>query len=424
VALELINLLNRMVEMGASDLHLKVGSHPGLRIDGKVKQQVDMPIVMADETESLLHEILSPDQVHAFDEEGDLDCAYTVAGLARFRINVLTQRGTVGLVLRVIPDEIPELESLGLPQACMDMALKPRGLVLVTGPTGSGKSTTLAAMVDYINRNVEGHILTMEDPLEFLHDDKLSYVTQREIGTDCKSFQQALRRGLRQDPDVILIGELRDLTTIELALTAAETGHLVMGTLHTTSAISTVDRIIDVFPTDAQDQVRVQLSNALQGVISQGLIPKIGGGRVAATEVLICTDGVRSLIREGKTSQMLNFLQTGAKYGMNTLEQSLVDLVNAGVITAEDAVSTANRPQDVRRAVRMPPNTQMDPMAGHGSGGAPPPPARQQPRQVAQQPRPASPPPQQPSGPQGTPPQPGAGPPRRGRRKGGLFDRG
>ena len=316
------------------------------------------------------------------------------------------------MVLRVIPDQIPDLDSLGLPDACRELANRPRGMVLVTGPTGSGKSTTLAAMVDHINGSREGHILTMEDPLEFVHEDKSCYVTQREIGTDCKSFGQALRRGLRQDPDVILIGELRDLETIEMALTAAETGHLVMATMHTTNAISSVDRIIDVFPHEAQEQIRIQLSNALHGVVSQTLLTRVGGGQIAASEVLICTDGVRSLIREGKTAQMLNFLQTGSKVGMNTLEQSLVDLVNAGEITPVDAIHAANRPQDVRRAVRMPSQVGGigDALAGtpRKASSSPAPPRVSRPSPQADAPTPQS---------------PAASPLRRSTRKGGLFDR-
>jgi twitching motility protein PilT len=272
-----------------------------------------------------------------------------VKDLARFRVNALHQRTAVGVVIRQIPDQIPDARKLGLPQICLDLAAKPRGLVLVTGPTGSGKSTTLAAMIDYINQTEHGHILTMEDPLEFVHPDKKCFVTQRQIGQDCASFREGLRRALRQDPDVILIGEMRDLETISMAISAAETGHLVFGTLHTTSAISTVDRIIDVFPTDAQQQVRVQMGSTLQGVISQTLVPKVGGGRVAAREILVATDAVKSLIREGKSQQILNLMQTGKQYGMTTLEDELLKAYTDGLITGDDAVSKANRPDDVRK---------------------------------------------------------------------------
>jgi twitching motility protein PilT len=264
-------------------------------------------------------------------------------------------------VIRQIPSQIPTVEDLGLPGICTELAAKPRGLVLVTGPTGSGKSTTLAAMIDWINRNRSGHILTMEDPVEFVHEDKNCYVTQRQIGQDCHDFAEALRRALRQDPDTILIGEMRDLETIALAISAAETGHLVFGTLHTTSAISTVDRILDVFPPDQQQQVRVQLSSSLQGVISQCLLPRLGGGRVAAHEILVATSAVRSLIREGKTPQILNVLQTGAKSGMRSLENVLASYVQEGIVDLDDAIAKANRADeviklagDVRRSAAMP----------------------------------------------------------------------
>ncbi len=363
--IELAELLRDMVESGASDLHVKAGSYPGFRIDGKILSQEKYGTLTPEMTRLLALELMSEDQRHVFEEEGDLDCSHAVKDLARFRVNILTQRSSVGLVIRQIPDQIPSADDLNLPQVCKDLALKPRGLVLVTGPTGSGKSTTLAAMVDYINSNEEGHILTMEDPLEFIHKDKKCFINQRQIGSDCKNFAQALRRALRQDPDVILIGEMRDLETIELAITAAETGHLVLGTLHTTSAISTVDRIIDVFPTDAQQQVRVQLATTLQGVISQCLVKKIGGGRAAAHEILIATDGVRSLIREGKTPQMLNFLQTGSRHGMSTLEQKLVELVNSGQVSMDEALGKANRPDEVAKNAKVPSGRMQD-MGGMG----------------------------------------------------------
>ena len=341
-----------MVHQGASDLHLKVGNFPGLRKDGKIQLQEKFGVMSAEDVRTLAFSMMNKEQKEVFEEEGDLDLSYSLPGQARFRVNVLMQRETTGIVIRLIPEAIPTAEQLGLPPICLELSEKPRGLVLVTGPTGSGKSTTLAAMIDHINSTDEGHILTMEDPVEFIHQDKKSFVTQRQIGLDCKSFSQALRRALRQDPDVILIGEMRDLETISLAISAAETGHLVFGTLHTTSAISTVDRIIDVFPSDAQQQVRVQLSGTLQGVLSQCLIPKVGGGRIAARETLVATDAVRSLIREGKTPQLLNLLQTGSKFGMATLEQELVRLVNQGLITLEDAVAKANRPDEVERNAR------------------------------------------------------------------------
>ena len=327
---------------------------------------------MPDQTSDLARQLMTPEQWERFQKDKDIDFSYAVKDLARFRVNALHQRNACGVVVRVIPDQIPDAKKLGLPQICLDLAAKPRGLVLVTGPTGSGKSTTLAAMIDYINQNEHGHILTMEDPLEFVHPDKNCFVTQRQIGQDCSSFREGLRRALRQDPDVILIGEMRDLETISMAISAAETGHLVFGTLHTTSAISTVDRIIDVFPTDAQQQVRVQMSSTLQGVISQTLVPKVGGGRVAAREILVATDAVKSLIREGKSSQILNLMQTGRQYGMTTLEDELLRSYSEGLITGDDAVSKANRPDDIRRRLAEVPvkaNGAARPaMAGAGAG--------------------------------------------------------
>ena len=349
MSLSIENLLREMVRKGASDLHIKAGSAPGFRIDGEVQQQDEFGRLTPDQTADLARQLMAPEQWERFMKEKDIDFSHAVKDLARFRVNALHQRTAVGIVVRQIPDQIPDAKKLGLPQICLDLAAKPRGLVLVTGPTGSGKSTTLAAMIDFINQTEHGHILTMEDPLEFVHPDKKCYVTQRQIGQDCNSFREGLRRALRQDPDVILIGEMRDLETISMAISAAETGHLVFGTLHTTSAISTVDRIIDVFPTDAQQQVRVQMSSTLQGVISQTLVPKVGGGRVAAREILVATDAVKSLIREGKSAQILNLMQTGRQYGMTTLEDELLKAYTEGLITGDDAVSKANRPDDVRK---------------------------------------------------------------------------
>ncbi len=349
MSLAIHDLLRTMVHQGASDLHVKAGTAPGFRIDGEVKAQDQFGTLTPEATADLAKQLMTPDQWQRFQAEKDLDFSFAVKDLARFRVNALHQRSAVGIVVRQIPDQIPDARKLGLPQICLDLAAKPRGLVLVTGPTGSGKSTTLAAMIDYINQTEHGHILTMEDPLEFVHPDKQCFVTQRQIGQDCNSFREGLRRALRQDPDVILIGEMRDLETISMAITAAETGHLVFGTLHTTSAISTVDRIIDVFPTDAQQQVRVQLAGTLQGVVSQTLVAKVGGGRVAAREILVATDAVRSLIREAKSAQILNLMQTGRQYGMTTLEDELLRSYAEGLITADDCIAKANRPEDVRR---------------------------------------------------------------------------
>ena len=344
------SLLKGMIQFDASDLHLKVGSPPGYRISGEIRPLQDMEMLRPADTLDLARQVLSEAQFVEFDLCGDFDSAYSIPGVARFRLNVMKQRGSISLVFRKIPVEIPNLEALGLPAVCRELAMKPRGLVLVTGPTGSGKSTSLAAMIDYRNANERGHILTMEDPVEFVHCDKMSYVNQREIGSDTETFTSALKRALRQDPDVILVGEMRDLETISMGVTAAETGHLVFGTLHTTGATQTVDRIIDVFPPDQQQQIRVQLAATLQGVISQVLVPKVGGGRVAAHEVMLGTDAIKACIREGKSSQMQNVLQTGSKVGMQLLDNTLIQLVKAGTITVEDAIAKAHTPDVIRRS--------------------------------------------------------------------------
>ncbi len=341
-------LLELMVKKEASDLHLKVGSPPGLRIHGELIPIDGMPPLTPQSVRDYCEELLATDgQRETYEKNLEIDFSYAVEGLSRFRVNLFHQRGACGAVLRKIPFDIPPLDSMGFPNVVRELCSKPRGLVLVTGPTGSGKSTTLAAMIDHINRTEHGHILTLEDPIEFVHEDKRCFINQREMGVDSKSFSNALRSALREDPDVILVGEMRDLETIALAITAAETGHLVFGTLHTTSAIQTIDRIIDVFPHDAQQQIRMQLSVVIQGVISQTLLPKQGGGRCCAQEIMIGTDAVRSLIREGKTQQLSNVLQTGTQFGMQTLETHLVKLVMSGLITADDACAKANSPQSV-----------------------------------------------------------------------------
>jgi twitching motility protein PilT len=336
--------LTKMVQCGGSDAHLKVGMPPGVRIEGTIQPQGEN-VLKPEHTEAIARALLDEDQWKVFAERGDLDCSYSIAGVARFRVNVMRQRGSISLVMRYIPEAIPTFEQLGLPAICKSLAQKPRGLVLVTGPTGSGKSTTLAAMVDLINSTHSGHILTMEDPIEFTHKDKKCYINQREIGSDTADFNEALRRALRQDPDVILIGELRDLETISLAVTAAETGHLVFGTLHTTSAGKTMDRIVNVFPPEQQTLIRMQLAGTLQGIISQTLIPKIGGGLTAALEVLVCTDAVRAIIRESKMAQLGSAMQTGKKYGMQTLEDHLNELMAKNVVSYEHAQAKANYPE-------------------------------------------------------------------------------
>jgi twitching motility protein PilT len=342
------DLLRVVVEREASDLHLKTGSPPVLRIHGALTPYGDARITPGEMQEALEH-ITTEEQRDSFAEEMELDFAYNITGVARFRVNAALQRGTISLVFRQVNWRIPSLEELGLPEVCKVLVMKPDGLILVTGPTGSGKSTTLAAMLDYLNERESRRVVTIEDPIEYLFQDKRCFITQRELGADTLSFAAALKRVLRQDPDVILVGELRDLETIATALTAAETGHLVLATLHTPSAPGAIDRIIDVFPPYQQTQIRSQLSTTLQGVFYQTLIPRVGGnGRVAAVEVMIATTAIRNLIREGKTYQMPNVIQTGTQYGMQTLNQALRDLIQRNVITPEAAFIKSDNPEELR----------------------------------------------------------------------------
>jgi twitching motility protein PilT len=337
-------LLARAVESGASDLHVTVGAAPAARIRGSLLPLPGTALFDADSTRTLLYRILTTEQQKRFEIDRQLDFSYGVPGLARFRVNVYQQRESVAAAFRVIPDSLKTLEELGLPEGLRSLTELPRGLVVVTGPTGSGKSTTLAALIDEINRNRTDHIITIEDPIEFLHRHKRCVVNQREIGVDAKSFSEALRAALRQDPDVILLGEMRDLETISTALTAAETGHLVFGTLHTQSAPSTIDRIIDVFPAEQQEQVRAQLAGALQGVVTQTLLPTADGqARVAALEIMLPDDAIRNLIRQGKVAQIYSYMQTGSRSGMQTMEQSLADLVVRHVISRETAFDVTSR---------------------------------------------------------------------------------
>src|SRR5881275_2793200 len=342
------DLLEQMVANGASDLHVTVGSPPAFRVRGHIVRAEGFEPFTSDDTRALLYRVLSSEQQKLFELNRQLDFAYAIPGLARFRVNVYYQRETVGAAFRLIPQDIKSLEELNLPQVLHVLAEKPRGLVLVTGPTGSGKSTTLAAIIDEINRNRSEHILTIEDPIEFLHRHKRCIVNQREIGPDALSFADGLRAALRQDPDVILVGEMRDLETIATALTAAETGHLVFGTLHTQSAPSTIDRIIDVFSPEQQEQVRIQIAGTLQGVVTQTLLPTIDGrGRVAALEILLPDDAVRNLIRQGKVEQIYSVMQTGTSKGMQTMEQALGELVLRRVVTVDTALSRSSRPDQL-----------------------------------------------------------------------------
>ncbi|MBX5470729.1 MAG: type IV pilus twitching motility protein PilT [Thermoleophilaceae bacterium] len=342
------------LEMKASDLHLTAGSPPMVRQRGRLTP-LNYPPLTPQETREVVYSILTNEQRKRLETDWQLDFAYAVPGKARFRVNVYFQRAAISAAFRVIPDEMPALGELGLPPVLADFTRKPRGFVLVTGPTGSGKSTTLAAMLDKINSERSEHILTIEDPIEFLHRHKRCIVNQRELGGDAQSFALALKAALRQDPDVILVGEMRDLETISTALTAAETGHLVFATLHTQDTAQTVDRIVDVFPPAQQQQVRVQLSVSLQGIVTQQLLPTADGqGRVVAAEVLVPTPAVRNLIREGKTHQIYSALQTGGAHGMQTMEAALADLVRQGKITRELAESRSSAPDELRRLMGMP----------------------------------------------------------------------
>ncbi|MEW5785529.1 MAG: type IV pilus twitching motility protein PilT [Bacillota bacterium] len=336
--MEINQLLKAAVEQGASDLHLTVNLAPVLRIDGRLLP-LQMPPLQEDDVVRLVNAVLSRDKLNIFEERGEVDLSYELPESGYFRINVYRQRGSIGAAFRVIRTSVATLADLGLPDSVAALARRQRGLILVTGPAGSGKSATLAAMTDLINREREYHVITLEDPIEYLHRHNRSMITQREIGRDSKSFPAALRAALRQDPDVIMVGEMRDLETISIAVTAAETGHLVMATLHTSSAAQTVERIIDIFPHNRQDQIRVQLASSLAGVISQRLLQrKEGPGRVPAVEVLTCTPAVRNLIRDGKIHQINSYMQTGARHGMQTMDKHLQILVDQGIISSEEAL--------------------------------------------------------------------------------------
>jgi twitching motility protein PilT len=330
-------LLREMLAAKASDLHLSSGNHPVMRVHGEIHFGKDQPVLSSADVSSLMNEIMTEKGTKDFAELRDADFAYEIAGLARFRVNVFEDRNGVGAVMRQIPIEIITTEKLGLPKACTDLCWLSKGLVVVTGPTGSGKSTTLAAMIDYINKNRSDHIITIEDPVEFVHKNIKCLVNQREVGQNTKSFKNALRAALREDPDIVLVGEMRDLETIAIAIETAETGHLVFGTLHTTTAVSTVDRIIDQFPTDRQAQIRVMLSESLKGVVAQVLCKRIGGGRIAAHEIVLGSPAVTNLIRDGKTFQLASVMQTSKQQGMVTMNDSLFALVQSKQVEAKEA---------------------------------------------------------------------------------------
>ncbi len=350
--MEIDTLLREMVGKKASDLHLRVGSPPMLRIDGKLTPIPNYPAFTVEDSESILNSIASSENKKKFESDLELDIAYSTSGVGRFRINVLKQRGTLAFAIRLVPFVIPTIDKLNLPSILKDLILKPRGLIVVTGPAGAGKSTTMAAMIDYLNETESRNIITIEDPIEYLHRNKKSIIAQRDLGEDTRSFDLALMHTLRQDPDVIYIGEMRDLTTISIAIRAAETGHLVLATLHTTDAAQTIDRMIDVLPSNQQGQIRTQLSQVLEAIITQCLLPRIEGqGRVAAFEILVATPAVRNLIRQGKSHELPNVMHLSSKDGMQTLDQSLAKLVKNQQVSSEVAMLKSSNPSQLMKLI-------------------------------------------------------------------------
>jgi twitching motility protein PilT len=347
MAIQMEDLLQVVVDEGASDLHIRVGVPPVIRLHGRLVH-MDLAPLTPEDTERLMKAITSESHIQKVREQGGTDFGFAFGDVARFRVSVFKERGNYGIALRQIPSKLMTLEEIGLPPSVKDLLFRPRGLILVTGPTGSGKTTTLASMIDVINSEEDRHIITIEDPIEYYHPHKKSIVTQREIGVDVPDFAEALRRGLRQDPDVILVGEMRDLETMEAAITAAETGHLVFATLHTTGAARTVDRIVDAFPTDQQEQIRTQLASSILAVISQLLLVRADGkGRIACFEIMISTPSIQALIRDNKTFRITSDIQTGAKYGMVTLDASLMSLYERGLISYGDLITMAQDPQSI-----------------------------------------------------------------------------
>lgn len=352
--MQINELLKLSVDKAASDIHLVVPNYPVFRINGKLIPQIDLPKMSQEEMEVIFKSIASAEQIDTFHREMELDFAYSVHGLSRFRVAVALQRGTLGFIFRRIPFGIPTMDALKLPPVYKTLVMKPRGLILVTGPTGSGKSSTMAAMISYLNEIEERKVLTIEDPIEFLYRNNKCVIVQREVGSDTRSFSNALVHALRQDPDVIVVGEMRDLNTISTALRAAETGHLVMGTLHTTDAPQTIDRIIDVFPSEQQQQVKLQLSQSLEAVLSQTLVRRIdGGGRAGAYEIMVATPAVRNLIREGKISTLNSIIELGKAFGMQTLNQSLAELVKNGTCTLEEAATKSSSPENLLKLIQF-----------------------------------------------------------------------
>ena len=347
--MDIHKFLKITVEKGASDLHLKANSMPTLRIDGVLVPIKGEPPLTSEDTHGAFESVTDKKQREKFDQESELDFAYSIPGMARFRVNIALQRGSICLSLRFVPVEVPTIEQLGLPEVCKTLILKPRGLVLVTGPTGSGKSTTLAAMINYLNERERKTVICIEDPIEFVHKDKKCFIIQRGLGDDTKSFASALIHGLRHDPDVILVGEMRDLETMSTAITAAETGHLVLSTLHTIGAAATVDRIIDVFPPYQQPQIRAQLAIVLQGVLTQVLLPRADGhGRIAPFEIMLGNYAIANLIREARAHEIPGVLEVSSQQGMQTLDQGLEQMVKEGLITSNEALMSAHRPEILR----------------------------------------------------------------------------
>jgi len=368
-------LLEEMIEKDASDLHLVAGERPKIRVDGDIVSASSEEVMTPKDTLSLAYSVLTENQKKRFETESELDFSFGIQNLARFRGNVFKQRGCVSVVIRQIPFNVKTFSELGLPNVVAQLADRPRGLVLVTGPTGSGKSTTLAAMIDKINKELKGHIITVEDPIEFIHRHQACIVNQREVGTDTNSFQAALKYALRQDPDVVLIGEMRDLETIQAALTIAETGHLAFATLHTNSAAESINRIIDVFPSHQQSQVRAQLAFVLEGVLTQTLLQRAKGrGRVMAAEIMICTPAIRALIRDDKVHQIESSMQAGKKYGMQTLNDALYQLYMGREVTKDECLRVTSKPNDFLRSIGETPPDEKDgpPVAGATPKGAPP----------------------------------------------------
>ena len=357
MVVEISELLEKLVKQGGSDLHISSNLPPAIRVDGKLKR-LDYPPLAPEDVENLLFPMLSNEQRRRLEQDWELDFSYGIEGLSRFRVNFYKDKGNYAAAFRTITSQVPSFDKLGLPDIVRTTAEKPRGLILVTGPTGSGKSTTLAAMIDYINTTKSEHILTIEDPIEFVHTSKSSIIHQRELGMDTRSFANALKSALREDPDIILVGEMRDHETIALALTAAETGHLVFGTLHTSSASQTIDRIIDVFPEGQQQQIRVQLANSLVAVFSQTLLPKVQPdgtkkGRVMALEIMLVNPAIANLIREAKAAQIYSTIQMNQGVGMQTLEMALANLYKQDLITLEDALAKTSRPDELKRMINM-----------------------------------------------------------------------